>query len=111
MNQYGALLKNSQQELNRANALIKEDLISRSDVDSSLAARNQNRAQYEAARQQLELARVNLSYTAIKSPIAGRIGKVNITEGNYVSPTSGSLVNISSVNPVFVTFSLKSDDL
>ena len=78
MNQYGALLKNSQQELNRANALIKEDLISRSDVDSSLAARNQNRAQYEAARQQLELARVNLSYTAIKSPIAGRIGKVNI---------------------------------
>lgn len=110
LNQYGALLKNSQQELNRANALIKEDLISRSDVDSSLAARNQNRAQYEAARQQLELARVNLSYTAIKSPIAGRIGKVNITEGNYVSPTSGSLVNVSSVNPVFVTFSLKSDD-
>lgn len=110
MNQYGALLKNSQQELNRANALIKEDLISRSDVDSSLAARNQNRAQYEAARQQLELARVNLSYTSIKSPIAGRIGKVNITEGNYVTPTSGSLVNVSSVNPVYVTFSLKSDD-
>ena len=110
MNQYGALLKNSQQELNRANALIKEDLISRSDVDSSLGARNQNRAQYEAARQQLELARVNLSYTSIKSPIAGRIGKVNITEGNYVTPTSGSLVNVSSVNPVYVTFSLKSDD-
>ena len=89
VNQYSALLKNAQQELNRANALIKEDLISRSDVDSSLAARNQNKALLDAARQQLELAKVNLSYTTIKSPIDGRIGKVNITEGNYVTATSG----------------------
>ena len=110
VNQYSALLKNAQQELNRANALIKEDLISRSDVDQSLAVRNQNKALYDAARQQLELARVNLGYTSIKSPIDGRIGKVNITEGNYVTATSGALVNISSVNPVYVTFSLKSDD-
>lgn len=110
VNQYSALYKNANQELNRANALVKEDLISRSDVDSSLAAANQNRALLDAARQKLELAKVNLSYTTIKSPIDGRIGKVNITEGNYVTATSGSLVNISSVNPVYVTFSLKGDD-
>lgn len=110
VNQYSALLKNTQQELDRANALVKEDLISRSDVDSSLASRNQNKALLDAARQQLELARVNLSYTNIKSPIDGRIGKVNITEGNYVTATSGSLVNISSTNPVYVAFSLKSSD-
>lgn len=110
VNQYSALLKNAQQELDRANALVKEDLISRSDVDSSLAVRNQNRALLDAARQQLELAKVNLSYTNIKSPIDGRIGKVKITEGNYVTATSGSLVNISSTNPVYVSFSLKSSD-
>lgn len=110
VNQYNALLKNAQQELNRANALIKEDLISRSDVDQSLATRNQNKALLDAARQQYELARVNLSYTDIRSPIDGRIGKVNITEGNYVTATSGSLVNISSTNPVYVSFSLKSSD-
>lgn len=110
VNQYSALLKNAQQELNRANALIKEDLISRSDVDQSLANRNQNKALLDAAKQQLELAKVNLSYTSIKSPIDGRIGKVNITEGNYVTATSGALVNVSSTNPVYVTFSLKSSD-
>ena len=110
VNQYNALYTNAQQEWNRASALVKEDLISRSDVDSSLAARNQNRALLDSANQQLELAKVNLSYTSIRSPIYGRIGKVNITEGNYVSPTSGSLVNVSSVTPVYVTFSLKSDD-
>lgn len=110
VNQYSALLKNAQQELNRANALIKEDLISHSDVDSSLAARNSNQALLDAARQKYELARVNLSYTSITSPIDGRIGKIKITEGNYVTVTSGPLVNISSTNPVYVSFSLRSED-
>lgn len=110
VNQYQALYTNAQQEWHRANALVKEDLISRSDVDSSLAARNQNKALLDSANQQLELAKVNLSYTSIRSPIDGRIGKVNITEGNYVTATSGSLVNIASVSPVYVSFSLKGDD-
>ena len=110
VNQYNALLLNSQQELDRANALIKEDLVSHSYVDQSLASRNQNQALLDAARQKLQLARVNLGYTTIKSPIDGRIGKVKITEGNYVSLTSGPLVNVSSMDPVYVTFSLRSSD-
>lgn len=110
VNQYQALYTNAQQEWHRANTLVKEDLISRSDVDSSLAARNQNKALLDSANQQLELAKVNLSYTSIRSPIDGRIGKVNITEGNYVTATSGSLVNVASVSPVYVSFSLKGDD-
>lgn len=110
VDQYSALLKNAQQELDRANALIKEDLISRSDVDQSFATRNQNSALLDAAKQRLELAKVNLSYTTIKSPVDGRIGKLNITEGNYVTANSGSLVNVSSIDPVYVSFSLKSDD-
>lgn len=110
VNQYRALLLNAQQELNRANSLIKEDLISHSQVDSSLASRNENQALLDAARQKLALAKVNLSYTTIKSPVDGRIGKINITEGNYVALSSGSLVNVSSVNPVYVTFSLRQSD-
>lgn len=110
VNQYSALLKNAQQELNRANELIKEDLVSHSYVDESLATRNANRALYDAAKERYELARVNLGYTQIKSPIDGRIGKVKITEGNYVQVTSGPLVNISSTNPVYVTFNLRTAD-
>ena len=110
VNQYSALLLNAQQELNRANALIKEDLVSHSYVDQSLADRNQNQALLDAARQKLQLAKVNLGYTSIKSPIDGRIGKINITEGNYVTLTSGPLVNVSSIDPVYVSFSLRSSD-
>ena len=110
VNQYQALLLNSQQELDRANALIKEDLISHSQVDQSLALRNQNQALLDSARQKLQLAKVNLSYTSIRSPIDGRIGKIKITEGNYVTLTSGPLVNVSSVDPVYVSFSLRPTD-
>lgn len=110
VNQYNALLLNSQQELNRANALIQEDLVSHSYVDQSLATRNQNQALLDAARQKLQLAKVNLGYTSIKSPIDGRIGKVQITEGNYVTLNSGVLANVSSVDPVYVSFSLRSSD-
>lgn len=110
VNQYSALYQNAQQELNRANALIKEDLVSHSYVDQSLATRNQNKALLDSAKQRYELAKVNLGYTSIKSPIEGRIGKIKITEGNYVTATSGSLVNISSTDPVYVSFSLKSSD-
>ena len=110
VNQYSALLTNSQQELNRANALIKEDLISHSQVDQSLATRNQNQALLDSARQKLQLARVNLGYTSITSPVDGRIGKIQITEGNYVTLTSGPLVNISSIDPVYVSFSLRASD-
>lgn len=110
VNQYSALLTNAQQELNRANALIKEDLVSHSQVDQSLAARNQNQALLDSARQKLQLARVNLGYTRITSPVDGRIGKIQITEGNYVTLTSGPLVNISSINPVYVSFSLRAAD-
>lgn len=110
VNQYNALLINSQQELDRANALIKEDLISHSQVDQSLALRNQNQALLDSARQKLQLAKVNLSYTSIKSPVDGRIGKIKITEGNYVTLTSGPLVNVSSIDPVYVTFSLRPTD-
>ena len=110
INQYNALLLNSQKELDRANALIKEDLVSHSMVDQSLATRNQNSALLDAARQKYQLAQVNLGYTTIVSPCDGRIGKIQITEGNYVSLTSGPLVNISSVDPVYVTFSVKGND-
>lgn len=110
VNQYSALLTNAQQELNRANALIKEDLVSHSLVDQNLAQRNQQQALLDSARQKLQLARVNLGYTKITSPIDGRIGKINITEGNYVTLTSGPLVNVSSIDPVYVAFNLRSSD-
>ena len=55
---------------------------------------------------QLTTAQLNLSYTDVKSPIAGRIGKANITEGNLVSPQSGTLATVVQTDPIRVVFSI-----
>ena len=52
----------------------------------------------------LQTAKTNLGYTDIASPIAGKVGKTNITKGNVVSPESGVLTMIVSQDPMYVTF-------
>ncbi len=46
----------------------------------------------------------------VKAPVDGRIGIIDVTVGNYVTPSSGSLTTINSTNPIYVTFPLSSDD-
>lgn len=59
----------------------------------------------------LATAKINLGYTDIVSPIDGEIGRTNITKGNVVSPSSGVLTTIVSVDPMYVTFPVSDRDL
>ena len=52
----------------------------------------------------LQTAKINLGYTDITAPIAGNIGKTNVTKGNVVGPDSGVLTTIVSHDPMYVTF-------
>lgn len=109
--QANALYTNSIQELNRAKELVKENFISRSDYDSIVATASSSKASLDAANQSLARARLNLSYTKIYSPLTGKAGKINMSNGNYVGLQSGPLVNIAKMNPVCVDFSMKSSDV
>ncbi len=102
--------KNSETELKRAEVLVKEDLVSREDYDNAVTTRNKSRAALDGAKAELSKANLNLSYTNITSPMAGRIGKTNYSVGNYVSPSSGVIAQIYSTNPMRVVFPLKSGD-
>lgn len=55
-------------------------------------------------------ANINLGYTDIVSPIAGRISNTNVTKGNVVGPDSGSLTMIVSQDPMYVTFPVSQRD-
>lgn len=105
-----AALTNSQKELKRAEQLVKGDYVSKSYYDQALATRDQNRAMLDVNRAQLAQARLNLSYTNVRSPINGKIGKIMITEGNLVNPQSGTLAKIVSTSPIYAYFNLKSED-
>lgn len=52
----------------------------------------------------LRNAEINLGYTDIVSPIAGKVGRTNVTKGNVVGPDSGPLTTIVSQDPMYVTF-------
>ena len=51
-----------------------------------------------------------MGYTNVKAPVDGKVGIINVTVGNYVSPTSGALTTINSTNPIYITFPLDSRD-
>lgn len=110
VNENSAVYKNSQIDLQRAEQLLKDDLVSREYYDNALTQRNRNRAALDGAIAQMKQANLNLSYTNITSPMDGRIGKVNISVGNYVTPSSGVIAQIYSTNPMKVIFPLNSGD-
>ena len=111
----GAAANLKQQDLNltRQKELLKTNAVSQSTVDQAQATRDsaaaqvdQSNAQIALTQSQLKTAQLNLSYTDIQSPIAGRIGKANVTEGNLVSPQSGVLATVVQTDPIRVVFSI-----
>jgi membrane fusion protein (multidrug efflux system) len=72
--------------------------------DQALAADEQAKGQIMGDEANLATAKINLGYTDIVSPIAGKIGRTNITKGNVVDPNSGMLSVIVSQDPMYVSF-------
>lgn len=105
-----AQLDYAEKQLARAAELVKKDYIAKAQYDQILSQRDALRAQLASAQASLNDANRNLGYTNVKSPVNGKVGIINVTVGNYVSPTSGALTTINSTNPIYVTFPLDSND-
>lgn len=105
-----AQLTYANKQLARAEELVKADYIAKSRYDEILANRDALQAQLDAAQSNYNDTKRNLSYTEVKAPVDGRIGIIDVTVGNYVSPSTGSLTTINSTNPIYVTFPLSSED-
>ncbi|MGN0031057.1 MAG: efflux RND transporter periplasmic adaptor subunit [Candidatus Gastranaerophilaceae bacterium] len=103
-------LEYANKQLTRAAELVKKDYISKSRYDELLANRDALKAQLKAAEANYNDTNRNLSYTEVKAPVDGRIGIIDVTVGNYVTPSSGSLTTINSTNPIYVTFPISSAD-
>ena len=108
LEQQNALLLNANQTLGRQQALINTPAGQRSNLDSAIAQQRSAAALVLAAQANVATSKINLDYTVIKAPITGKITRTNVTEGNVVGPTSGTLATIVSQDPMYVVFPVSS---
>ena len=106
-----AALTNAETQLTRAEELLRSRTGTQVTYDQRLSEQLQAKAQLEDASAQLRDAQIQLSYTEIKSPIAGRIGRAAVSPGNIVGPDSGVLATVVSENPIRVLFSITQREL
>ncbi|MGH7050876.1 MAG: efflux RND transporter periplasmic adaptor subunit [Acetobacteraceae bacterium] len=101
-----AQLTNAIATLDRSLRLLHTPAGQQSTVDSARAAQLGDAAQLASAKAQLEIATINLGYTEIRAPLAGRIGVSGISTGNVVGPSSGTLATIVSQDPMYIAFEM-----
>ncbi|ENK3110364.1 multidrug efflux RND transporter periplasmic adaptor subunit VmeY [Vibrio alginolyticus] len=101
-----AALKKAELDHTRGKNLLPRGSISQSEFDALTAALLGARAELEAANAQLKLAEVNLSYTQIRAPFSGSISDTKVSTGDLVSPSSGVLTTLVSLDPVHTSFSV-----
>ncbi len=102
-----AQLANAQADLARYEELIKDDATTRQQLDTQRALVRQLQATLGNDNAQIAFARVNLGYTTITAPIAGRIGARLVDPGNIVhAADANGLLVINQIDPIAVQFTL-----
>lgn len=91
-------------DLARAKLLLPKKAIAQEDYDKIVADRGQAQATIKAREAAITQADLNLHYAAIRAPIAGRISRTLVTEGNLVTANMTSLTTIVSIEPMYAYF-------
>ena len=101
-----ARLSRAQGDYARSQRLWEERAISQREYEERLNAQREADANLRAAQAQRDSARLNLSYTQVRAPVAGRIGRLEITAGNLVAAGPGApvLTTLVSVSPIYASF-------
>jgi multidrug efflux system membrane fusion protein len=107
-----ALLAQAQSDLARYQTLSKQDSISHQQVDDQSFLVLQDKAAMASDQAQIDAANLNIGYTHITAPIAGRVGFRMVDQGNYVQPSDANgLVVITQLQPITVFFAIPEDSL
>lgn len=102
-----ALLRNAQLDLKRYQDLLAQDSIASQQVDTQAALVRQYQGTVAADQAQADAAKLQLSYTRITAPIAGRLGLRQADLGNVVNPSDANgIVTITQVRPIDALFSI-----
>jgi multidrug efflux system membrane fusion protein len=104
LQQARANLDRATNDARRGQNLSKINAISAEQADSRNSAALEAKANYAAIKAQLDNANLNLSFTRIRSPIDGKVGRAEITAGNLVSAGQSLLTSVVSTDKVYAYF-------
>lgn len=91
-------------ELDRQNQLFEKKISAKATLDQAIAKQAEARGAMLSQSAALDRAKLQLGYTDIRAPIAGRIGRASVSVGSFVGPASGALATIVTQNPAYVSF-------
>ncbi|MEJ8319382.1 MdtA/MuxA family multidrug efflux RND transporter periplasmic adaptor subunit [Pseudomonas oryzihabitans] len=112
LQQNQAQLRNAELDLKRYQGLFREDSIARQTLDTQEALVNQYRGTLKNSQAAVADAKLNLAFTQIKAPIAGRVGLRQLDGGNLLSANDSTVVAvITQTQPISVVFTLPESQL
>ncbi len=107
-----ASLANARLQARQYAMLVKQNYTSRQQAANSAATVLEDEALVKQDEATIETDKINLGYTKIRAPIAGRTGILQINAGNIINPSlPNGIVTINTVQPISVQFSLPQQDL
>lgn len=101
-----ANLTRTERDYERQKKLSSKNIASKATFDAAESAYLQAKATVSQAKAQLELARINLDNTEVKAYIDGRIGKTQVTVGNFVNASTSILARVVQIDPIRIAFSM-----
>jgi membrane fusion protein, multidrug efflux system len=105
-----ASLETAEKYLNRLGTVKDTGGISKANLDNAEGSVLEIGAMLKERRARLVQARLNFSYTEIRAPISGKIGKTSVHIGNLVGPDTGVLATINRLDPIWVSFPISERD-
>jgi membrane fusion protein, multidrug efflux system len=106
-----AALDYAKANFTRGEELIKSGFVAKDSYDQRESAMRQADAALAMDRASTRTAELNLSYTEIRAPFAGRLGRNQAAKGALVSPASGALNTLVELDPIYVTFNPSESEL
>ncbi|WP_394791234.1 efflux RND transporter periplasmic adaptor subunit [Rhodoferax sp.] len=101
-----ARVSHSSSEFERSKRLWDERAIAQRELDERVNTLREAEANLRAAQAALQSTRLSLGYTQVRAPVAGRVGKLEVTVGNLVAAGPGApvLTTLVSISPIYASF-------
>jgi len=106
-----ATLANAKIDLGRYESLWKQNAVSQQVLQTQIATVGTDQGTVKADQATVESAAINLGFTRIISPVAGRVGLRQVDPGNLVVNSSTEIIVVTQLQPISVLFSLPEDSI